>query len=92
MSENKYIIFLNGDMKGYLNNEEDTKKKVSDLADFLEMEENKKTKVPIKIFRENIENGINIYTQIIGQYVNGTLFLQHVIKWKCIPEYNDEIV
>ena len=85
----KYIIFLNDEIKGYLNTEEETKKKVYELSDYLENHELKVTNVPIRILKETIDNcGINIYTQIIGNYINGSLYLKHVIKWKCVKQYN----
>ena len=86
----KYIIFLNDEMKGYLNSEAEAKSTVSDVADYLEGEEIKKNK-QIKVFRQNIYCGINIYIEIIGQYYfDGGLVLKHTIKWKNISEFSRE--
>jgi hypothetical protein len=78
-------------MKGYLNSEEETKKKVFELADYFQKKEIKESKiVQLKIFTETFDCGINIYTQVIGDYFNGPLQLKHTITWKCIAEYQHE--
>jgi hypothetical protein len=84
----KYIIFLDGELKGYLNDESSTKRAVSDLADRL-IEEIKliPASKDVRVYRENIESGINIYSQTTGTYFNGCVFLQHTITWKSLPEY-----
>jgi len=80
----KYIIFLNGELKGYLSDELSTKRAVSDLADKL-IDELKKE--GIRVFRENVDNGIKIYTQEIGSFINGYVNLIHCINWCILPEY-----
>jgi hypothetical protein len=85
----KYIIFLNGELKGYLNDESSTKRAVSDLADNLieELKQNPESQ-KVRIFRENVDLGIKIYSQTAWGYVfDGLVTLQHTITWKCLPEY-----
>lgn len=85
----KYIIFLDGELKGYLNEELDTKRAVSDLADCL-IEKIKQLPIPssIRIFRENVDFGIKIYSQTTGGYVfDGLVSLKHTITWQILPEY-----
>ena len=57
------------------------------MADFLIEHLKKSNLSEIKIFRENIESGIKIYTQLQGAYINGSVILQHTLVWKPIPEY-----
>ena len=85
----KYIIFLDGELKGYLNDENSTKRAVSDLADNLINELNEQpASQKLRIFRENVESGIKIYSQTTGGYVfDGLVTLQHTISWKSLPEY-----
>lgn len=82
----KYIIFLNGELKGFLNDEHITKRAVSDLADHL-IEILKNDNPDHRVFRENIENGIKIYTQETGSFFNGYVNLIHTINWCILPEY-----
>lgn len=84
----KYIIFKNEELLGYLNSEEDAKTAISKLADTLitEIEEIPRSD-HIRIFRENITNGIRIYSQLLGVYINGSVILQHTLTWKEISEY-----
>ena len=79
---------MDSEMKGYLKDENNARRAVSDLADYL-IQELKKNSNPeeVRIFRENIESGIKIYTQAIGQYINGTVTMHHTLSWKSIPEY-----
>jgi len=85
----KYIIFLDGEMKGFLNDESSTKRAVSDLADHLiEMLKDLPTSQNLRIFRENVDFGIKIYSQSTGGYMfDGFVTLQHTILWKTLPEY-----
>lgn len=88
----KYIIFLDGELKGYLGDELTTKRAVSDLADHL-IEELKMEPMSqnSRIFRENVDSGIKIYSQTTGGYVfDGFVTLRHTISWKPIPEYKSK--
>jgi hypothetical protein len=88
----KYIIFLDGELKGYLNDESSTRRAVSDLADNL-IEELKQLPASqkMRIFRENVEFGIKIYSQTTGGYIfDGLVTLQHTINWKPLPEYREK--
>jgi hypothetical protein len=82
----KIIIFKDGEIQGYLDNETDLKK-VSAIADKLIEECKNRSGTKVRVFKENIENGINIYCQSIGEYINGFVHLEHVICWKIIYEY-----
>lgn len=84
---NIHIIFQNDDIKGYVKDEQNAKRAISELADSLIAELKDSTHTKVKIFRENIENGIKIYNQAQGQYFNGTVILQHTLMYKPIPEY-----
>lgn len=86
----KYIIFLDGELKGYLNDESSTKRAVSELADKLIEETKSSSTQNIRIFRENIEGGVKIYLQQTGGYLfDGFVSLQHTITWKSLPEYKN---
>lgn len=88
----KYIIFLDGELKGYLNDESSTKRAVSDLADKLieEIKGNNSAINNVRIFRENVEGGVKIYVQPTGGYLfDGFVTLQHTISWKSLPEYKN---
>jgi hypothetical protein len=83
----KCIIFLDGEILGYLDDEIYAKKAVSDLAD--KLIENIKTTSSVnqRISRENIDTGIKVYTQNIGTFMEGFVYLKHVITWKIITKY-----
>jgi hypothetical protein len=70
----KFIIFQNGDIKGYVENENIAKQSVSELSDFLIEDFNSSKSTNTRIFRENIEMGIRVYTQVQGQYTTPKLF------------------
>jgi hypothetical protein len=84
---NIYIIFQNDEITGYVRDEQNAKKAISNLADSLIETLKDSTTIKVKIFRENIENGIKIYYQSQGQYFNGAVVLQHTLMYKPIPEY-----
>ena len=83
----KYIIFLDGELKGYLNDEQCTKRAISDLADVLIDNYKKNTSGSFRVFRENVDNGIKIYSQEIGNFFNGAVNLIHNIVMFYVPEY-----
>ena len=85
--ENIYIIFQNDEITGYVRDEQNAKRSVSELSDSLIQTLKESTVQNVKIFRENIENGVKIYYQVQGQYFNGTVTLQHTLMYKPIPEY-----
>lgn len=85
--ENIHIIFQNNQIKGYVKDEHSAKKAVSELADTLISELRECSAVRVKIFRENIEDGVKIYNQAQGDYFNGSVILQHTLMYKPIPEY-----
>lgn len=85
--ENIYIIFQNDEITGYVKNEQNAKRSVSELSDSLIQTLKESTVQNVKIFRENIENGVKIYYQVQGQYFNGAVMLQHTLMYKPIPEY-----
>ena len=88
----KYIIFLDNEMKGYLDSEASAKRAVSDLADKL-IEEAKVSPASheLRITRENFESGIRIYSQALSAYYfHGAVTLCHTITWKPILAYKLE--
>jgi hypothetical protein len=88
MANEQYIIFADSEMKGYLKDENSARRAVSDLADYLIEELKKNSNLQeLRIFRENTDCGIKIYTQAIGQYINGAVVMHHTLSWKSIPEY-----
>jgi hypothetical protein len=82
----KIIIFKDGEIQGYLDNELDLKK-VSEVSDKLIEECKNRSGGKIRVFKENTEHGIKIYSQAVGEYFNGFVHLEHVIFWKIIHEY-----
>ena len=85
--DNIYIVFQNDEITGYVKDEQNAKRTISDLADSLIDTLKQSTPIKVKIFRENIENGVKIYYQSQGQYFNGAVVLQHTLMYKPIPEY-----
>lgn len=86
----KYILFKNNEMLGYLDSETEVKQAISDLADSIIANlsnSDTPTTEKTRIFRENIESGINIYTQVLGAFINGAVYLQDVLYWKQISQY-----
>ncbi len=77
-----YIIFKNTEMKGYLQDEKTARDVVSKWADQL-TDELKETSgsMKVRVFRENTENGVKIYTQALGEYLNGAVVLKYVIEY-----------
>mgnify|MGYP003330923328 CR=1 FL=1 len=86
----KFILFLDGEMKGYLNDEQTAKTAVSELADHLITSLKASGSEDSRIFRENVESGIKIYSQALGTYFNGTVNIHHFITWKPIQQYKRE--
>jgi len=80
-----YIIFKDSEMKGFLQDERTARDAVSNLADIL-TEELKNTE-KVRVFRENTENGVSIYTQILGNYINGSVELKHTIEYRSISKF-----
>jgi hypothetical protein len=83
----KYILFKNGEIEGFLSDENTVKRAVSDLADSLVEEEKKNSVDKVRVFRENVDCGVRIYTQLTGVYFDGNVNLKHVITWRPIQEY-----
>lgn len=82
----KIIIFKDGEIQGYLDSETDLKG-VSDISDRLIEECKNRLGGRVRVFKENTEDGIKIYSQVVGDYFNGFVHLEHVIFWKTIHEY-----
>lgn len=83
-----YIILQDNEIKGYLNEEEEAKKAVQELTDVLVSSLYKSpSSSNVRISREHIKDGINVYSQVLGTIINGPVSLQHVIRWKAIPVY-----
>jgi hypothetical protein len=84
-----YIIFLDSILKGYLSDQDTVLQAVSNLADKLIQDiKNQPDGDKIRILRENRTDGIDIYTQSLGTYVNGSPVLVHQIRWQAVPLYS----
>ena len=95
-----YIIFQDGNIAGHLSDESSAKKAVADLSEKLSREIYSNPIEAgigvgiVRVFRETTENGVKIYTQALGSYMNGSVVLRHTVEWKSIPEFSlwlDEI-
>ena len=80
----KWIIFLDGELKGYLNDESSTKLAVNTLASHII---NDFDKTHTRIFQEDVKDGVNIYSQPTDGYIFNFITLRHTISWKQIQEY-----
>lgn len=80
---NKYIVFQDGELKGYLDDIDTAKRAVSDLAKHLVA--GLKQSSSTRIFSEELDNGVKIYSQITGTFLNGSVILQHFLEYKEIP-------
>jgi hypothetical protein len=80
-----YIIFVDNKIEGYVNTEQEAINSMHNRADKIV---EKKSKNNIRIFRENINKGIKIYSQELGNYFNGSLNLEHTIIWQKISLFN----
>jgi len=85
-----YIIFKNGEMKGYLKDEKTARDAVSKWADILteEMKNVGDSDAKMRVFRENTKNGIKIYKQVLGDYINGSVVLQYTIEYQYTPDFS----
>jgi hypothetical protein len=81
----KYIIFLDDNLKGYLDDEVSARKAITDLANSLI--DNLKSEENMRVFQETVEQGINIYSQSLGKYINGPVYHCHKIEYRLLPEY-----
>ena len=82
----KVIIFQDGKMIGYLDDENAARSAVYDRAEYLVNVLKKSTDNKARIVRENIDNGINIYSQNLVSWLQ-FLDLKHTITWVFIPKY-----
>lgn len=83
----KYIIFQDNDLKGYLNDEGSAVVAVSNLAKaFINELKQKPSPSPMRVFTENVDNGIKIYSQVLGAFYNSSVSVESVIEYKEIQE------
>jgi hypothetical protein len=89
-----YIIFQDGEMKGYLKDENSAKNAISKLADklALQLEGGTDSQSPsnLRTTRETTKDGIKLYTQQLGTLFNGPVSLQHTITWKHVPVFGSD--
>ena len=81
---NKFIILQDGKMLGYLNDESSVKRAISNMADKLSQELRNVSST--RVYMENIENGVRIYVQSLGTYIDGSVILKHTIEWISLRE------
>jgi len=84
----KYIIFVDSVMRGYLDDKNSAQLAVLELARKLVEEKRKSSTEQVRVFTEDKDSGINIYTQILGSYINGAVTLSHVISWQALPPFD----
>lgn len=95
----KYIIFIDGSIKGYLddlNSAKDIIQRITEkiIRERREQKDNKETTNQtideninkLRIFTEQTETGINIYLQELGKYINGAVQLVNTIEYKPIEK------
>lgn len=79
-----YVIYIDGEVVGYCNNEENVKLHLEEIADKLEQE----LRLPsARVFRENSQQTIRISRQRSGMMVEGSVKLKHTLSYKPIPHY-----
>ena len=81
-----FIIFQDSQLSGYLDDEKSAVQYISKLCDCLT--ESLKQTEKIRIFKENISNGICIYVQQLGNYFNGAVELKHTVYYKQLEKLN----
>lgn len=77
-----FVLFKNQEMIGYVKSESDAIQRLKQIADNIVKSEKNEN----RIFTEHIERGINIYSQYIGKYMNGFVYLIHTLKYEKLEE------
>lgn len=88
MNQPKYVIFVDNQVQGYLNDEESTKKAVSNICEKL-TENIKENSSQIRVFTEKTDQCIKICTWIdtYTSFFSVSMKVKHTIEWKVIEEY-----
>jgi len=89
MSENIYIIFIDKDMKGYLPSEKHAMESIQNEAKKIIESKRKEMREKGRVFLEETENGIRIYTQTLGVYLNGAVYPLHTLHWEKLGRMNE---
>lgn len=85
-----FIIFINGEMKGYVDNLSSAETIICDEAKNIVIQK-KKQETNIRVFIENEDSKVKVYTQTLGNYINGSVILTNVLEWKRIPRFTYKI-
>jgi hypothetical protein len=81
-----YIILQDKEIIGYVDDENTAKLTILKIVDSLNT---KLKELPdIRVFQENILQGVNIYTQVLGQVFNGSIVQQHTVQWIRVEKIN----
>jgi hypothetical protein len=81
-----YIIFIDGKLSGYVKDEKTARMTVFNTASSI-VDKKKQNNDKIKVYIENVENGINIYSQTVGAYINGFVNVENKIHWVRLDPY-----
>ena len=85
-----YIILLDDIIKGYVPTEKVAKDLIHKLSEKLISDVKQLFTVPVRIFTEHTEIGVNIYSQELGRIINGPVVMSYSITYKEIIEYKGE--
>ncbi len=75
-----YIIFIDKKMSGYVKTEEEAWENVHHTASLI-VKRKKEENPKLKVYTEETDNGLNIYSQSLGTYMNGLISQEHTIEW-----------
>lgn len=81
-----FIIYIDGNVVGYCNNEENVKLHLEEIADQLEQELQREAP-SARVFRENKGHAIRISRQRSGVMLDGSVKLKHTLRYESIPHY-----
>lgn len=84
----KYIIFKDKEMLGYLESEEEARKAVNCVVRRIIAETKQNSTSEVRIFSENIDSGISIYSSSVGTIFNSPLSLIHTISYSSVPIFS----
>jgi hypothetical protein len=83
-----FIILKGGEILGYVLDESRAKNVVDEYSNILSAEMKRKNPTH-RIFKEVLDNGMNIYVQSPEKFwFYGNTTLEHTITWKHVPEYS----
>lgn len=82
-SANVFVIFVNNELKGYVQHEATAKKIIQELALTLKRDLVTDT---TKVYQEVNDTSVNIYTQETGTYINGSVQLRHTVRYTAVNQ------